>query len=234
MHHKSEQFRTVAAQFLSGAKETYATVLLACLLSSYGAECLDWDPMTIEAQVTEDFGVTMPHIVFDQLMGLIVAMTTDSAYTSVEAFDRTINALTRCGADSDDDMPSVEELAWTVFELTINDPDPYDTTSEWPFSPNIALYAGVILADAGIKRPPKTLEWAKLPRWAPDDVSEEPGMFHAAWDSQVSQSEDVDRHVQKQFQLLVQHLSELGLEPAPFAQEEADQLPANPLDEMLD
>ncbi len=233
MHHASADFQRVARSFLSGGQETYATVLLAVLLQVYGAECLDWDPMTIEAQITEDFGCRMPHVVFDQLMGLIVAMTTDTVYTSVATFDRTINALTRCGVDAEDDMPSVEELAWTVFELTINDPDPYGQTSEWPFSPQIALYCGVILTDAGLRRPPTSLEFAQMPRWAPKDVSEDPEMFAGAWDAQVSNSDDVDRHVQDQYLKLVSHLKQLGIAPAPFAQEQADQLPSNPLDEML-
>lgn len=233
MHHASEAFKRSAQPFLSGERETYATVLLGIMLTVYGAECLNWDPVTVQAEVKQDFEVDMPSVVFDQLMALINALSTDAVYTSVDVFDQTINAFCRNGLN-DADMPSVEELAWSVFELTMNDPDPYEKVSEWPFSRDIATYCGVVLADAGINRPPATLAFADMPSWAPNDLSEDPALFAGAWHKEVTQAQDIDLFVRKHFEQLTEHLSEIGLEPAPVAEEAAeDQLPENPLDQML-
>lgn len=234
MQHASDQLRRVASEFLSGERETYATVLLGILMQVYGAECLNWDPLTIQAQIAEDFGVHMPDIVNDQLMALVAAMTSDTVYTSVHAFDQTVNSFCRVGVDDDQDMPAPEEVAWTVFELTMNDPDPYNTTSEWPFSPDIARYCGVVLADAGIKRIPTTLEFATMPAWMPKNLGDHPQEFAEAYQSAEEQSAGIDQFVQKHFQVLLSHLAEIGVQPAPVALEQAEDLPEeSPLDRLL-
>ena len=38
--------------------EADATVLNAMLLTKYGEEALDWDPLTIQLEIQDDFGVT--------------------------------------------------------------------------------------------------------------------------------------------------------------------------------
>lgn len=235
MRKPPERYVKLARPFLSGERETFATVLLGILLQPYGAELLDWDPLTIEAQVVEDFDVHMPQLVYDQLMGLITGIASDAVYRNVEAFDETVNALNRAGVGNDQDMPSAEDVAWTVFELMINDPDPFGQgVGVAPYSPDIGRYVGVVLADEGIRRPPETLSFAVMPPWAPDDLVDHPGEFEAAWKSQVASGEDIDRHVQKLAAILIEHLTELGIEPAPLLQERADDLPeANPLDQLL-
>jgi hypothetical protein len=234
VQHASDQLRRVAGQFLSGERETYATVLLGILFQVYGAECLNWDPLTLQAQITEDFGVHMPDVVNDQLMAMVAAMTSDTVYTSVHAFDQTVNAFCRVGVDHDQDMPAPEEVAWTVFELTMNDPDPYGQTSEWPFSPDIARYVGVVLADAGLKRAPETLEFAIMPEWVPKNLGDHPQEFAEAYHSAEEQSAQIDQFVQKHFQVLVSHLHEIGVEPAPPALAQAEDLPEeSPLDRLL-
>ncbi len=236
MARPNEHFVRAARPFLAGERETYATVLLAILLKSYGAEVLDWDPLTVESQVADDFGTHMPQIVYDQLMALMTAMNTDVVYRSVEVFDQTVNAFCRVGRDADQDIPASEEVAWTVFELTANDPDPYNQgpDGEMPFGPDIALYCGVVLADDGIKRPPKTLAFASLPSWAPKELSNDPVAFAGAFQSQQASAEDIDRIVEKNFRQLVSHLQEIGVEPAPALLGASADLPEeSQLDQLL-
>lgn len=233
MHHASSELVRAAQPFLSGRTPTYASVLLACLFRVYGAECLTWDPLTIQSQVHDDFEVHMPEVVNDQLMALVSALTSDAVYTSIVAFDQTIEALNRDGVDNDQDMPTPEDLAWGVFELTMNDPAPRGT-NDWPFSRDIALYCGVVLADAGFKRPPQTLEFATMPSWVPKDSVSAPDLFGAAFQSQEALAADIDREVSARFELLAEHLRLIGVEPAPVGQESADNLPeADPLAKLL-
>lgn len=232
----SQQFVKVARLFLGGQVETYATVLLAIVLKTYGPEALTWDPATIEAQLTEDFGVEMPDVVYDQLMALVNVLATDSVYYSVDVFDRTVSALTRCGVDADHDMPTAEELAWTVFEIMANDPDPYGFGKDapYPFSHDISLYCGVVLADAGLKRPPKSLEFAVMPHWVPKDLKDSPGDFRDAYQSEEELASYIDQFVEHHFMQLVEHLRELGVEPAQALLEESKDLPEeDPLEKLL-
>ncbi len=231
--HDSER---AAKQFFSGERETYATVLLGILLRKHGVECLGWDPVTIEAEVKQQYGVDMPHTVYDQLMALINALTGDSVYRLVDVFDRTVNALTRCGAENEADIPSAEEVAWTVFELMANDPDPYDQgeKGDFPFSHDIRLYCGVVLEDEGIRHPPSTLSFATMPQRKKSSLSDSPQEFQEAYQSQGKEGESVDEFVRKHFSEMLDHLKEVGIEPAPALLEESKGLPeASPLDRML-
>ncbi len=227
MHHASAEIKRSAQPFLSGQKETYGTVLLGILLQVYGAECLDWDPMVIEAQIRQDFDVDMPDVVYNQLLALINVMTTDTVYTSVEVFDHTISYLCRTESH-DQDAPSPHELAWCCFEMMVNDPDPYDQGNKaQPFSHDIQVYCGVVLADAGIHKKPVTLKFAKLAPWTPGDVSGDPDMSNAVTVSEIDLAGEVDRFVEQQAGVMIQHLAEVGIQPAPLLLEQKRDLPAS-------
>jgi hypothetical protein len=227
----TQQFRKTANLFLSGEIETYATVLLGIALRTYGAEVIGWDPDTIESQLKQDFMVDIPDVVYDQLMGLINVLATDSVYWDVGCFDRTVGALCRCGVEAQHDMPTPEELGWAVFEICSNDPDPYGKGAKAvsPFSHDVALYCGVVLNDAGLKRPPKSLEFAQMPYWGPQDVKDEPGEFESAYHSQEELGSFIDQFVEKNFLKMAEHLEQLGIEPATAAQEESAELPKDQL-----
>ncbi len=234
MHHASNEFKRAAQPFLSGERETYATVLLGIVLTTYGAVAMNWDPAVLEAQLKEDFGVESPDVVYNQLMALINVMVGDTCYTSVETFDHTISFLCRTDVN-DQDAPSPHELAWCAFEMLINDPDPYHQGPKaQPFGHDIQRYCGVVLADAGFKKPPMTLRFAKLPSWAPKDLSEDPDMSNAASASEDDLSGEVDRFVESQAGVLIQHLTEIGIRPAPLLLGQKADLPqADPLAGIL-
>ncbi len=226
-----------ARPFFTGEQETFATVLLGCLMQMYGCAVLDWDPMVVEAEVHDAFGCHMPAVVYDQLMALINALSNDSVYTSVAVFDQTINAFTRCTADHEGDIPSPEEVAWTVFELTANDPDPYEQgpdATEWPFSHDIARYVGVVLKDAGLRRKPSTLEFADIPEWSPQGLGEEPEVAAGSFQAQEELAKQVDEHVRSLFEKLSAQLQACGIKPAsPFLEQSNDLPEENPLDRLI-
>jgi hypothetical protein len=234
MHHASEEFRRISAEFLSGKKETYATVLLGIVFKVYGSEAIEWDPATLESQLNEDFQVEIPDDVYDQLMAIINVMATDTVYFSVPVFDHTVSYLCRAGTH-DVDAPSPHELAWACFEISINDPDPYDTGSDKPaFGDDIQKYCGVVLGDAGIRSKPMSLSFAQLPQWMPKDLSEDPTMSNAAQGSEQEGAADVDRFVEHHLGQMLEHLKELGIHPAPLLLARKADLPeADPLSGVL-
>ena len=231
MSRPHSDFVKIARPFFSGEKETFATVLLGCLMQCHGADVLNWDPATVEAEVTDCFGTEMPPLVYDQLMALINVMSTDTVYTSVTVFDRTVSALNRAGAE-DHDVPTPEEVAWAVFEMTANDPNPYGRGDEWPFSPAICQYVGVVLQDAGLHKAPETLSFAKMRETSL--TSTDGDEFAAGTQNQDEMTAQVDEHLKTLFTKLTHQLSEIGLSPAGPMQESGADLPAeNPLDLFL-
>jgi hypothetical protein len=234
MDQATQEFIRTAAGYLDGSEPAYATTLLGILLKAYGAEALNWDPLTIESQLKDDFGVELGDDPYEQLMALINVMATDSVYQSVTTFDATVSHLMALNSH-DVDAPNPYELAWAVFEILINDPDPHGAgDSVCPFCKDIQNYCGVILADAGFKKPPTTLSFAQMPKWATPSLGNDPVMAEGANASEMATSEDVDRHVEHHAGQLIAQLKSLGIDPSSIAQASKDDLPQeDPLKSVL-
>jgi len=138
-------------------RETFATVLLAILIDRYGTEMFEWEPETLKLEINDDFNATLPRVNSDKIWALIVAMTTNQFYLSIEIYRATCDAL--MGRDPDFAMFSPsdpEELAWGVTEVILNDPpDPKLGNNE--FSHEVSRYTGLILSQNGILVPPEPL-----------------------------------------------------------------------------
>lgn len=221
-----------AHDFLDGTRETYATVLLGIVLKTYGAEALDWHLSTLEAQITEDFKVKIPSLVYDQLMGIVTVLTTQYVYTSVSTFEHVVNALCRVGVGYAEEPPTPDELGWAVFEMAANDPDSFKGKS--PFSPSVAAYIGVVLKDAGFSRLPKILNFANMQQSIPGGLNTDPGLFNAAFDSSSDLAQGVDEFVESQLEKLIEHLMGVGIDPAPLeSQEASENSEEEPLNRLL-
>jgi hypothetical protein len=214
----SHDWRTKAADFLSGRKPAFATVLVGILLRAYGAEALSWDPLARRMQIEDDFGVELPRKEFEAIEALINAMTTDTAYRSVPVFHRTVQALNRQGLDDLDDMPDPDDLTWAVAELSANDPEPpLVPRTSIPYSDDIARYVGVVLDQHGVYGEPKVLRWAD--RTNPPlatNLGDDPLMFEAAMESSALKADELESELQNRFRALLTQLQELGIEPAPL------------------
>lgn len=203
--------RSKLTPFLSGERETFATVLLAGLMKAYGLEVLDWDGATIQLQVKEDFGVEIPRRVYDQIMALQNVLTTDAVYKQVPIFDETISALNRNGVGVEQGVPSVDDTAWAVAEIRLNDPDPATRSPDQPWGRDIQKYVRVVLDDEGFTRAPKILDFAadRLPgKEGMDDVT----MYAATWGVHQSKADEIDQWVESQAEKLISDLMELGIE----------------------
>lgn len=204
------QFRGRLGEFLSGKRPTYATVLLSGLLRQYGAEVMNWDSTTIELEVKRDFLVDMPRETFDQLMGLLSALTTDAVYWDVAVFDQTVNALNRASVQHAQDAPTVLEVAWTVTELGLTDPEPHGRDAQQPFASTIRAYIGVVLRQDGYLVAPTCLKFAEATvdsGWADD-----PDMHAGIYSAHADGAKAVDQDVQQRLMELLDHLEWLGIE----------------------
>ena len=73
--------------------EADATVLNAMILSKYGEEALDWDPLTIQMEIQDDFGVTPASEVMDKICAMQIVMGTGDFFRRVDAFQNIVNTI---------------------------------------------------------------------------------------------------------------------------------------------
>ena len=73
--------------------EADATVLNAMVLSKYGEEALDWDPLTIQMEIKDDFGVSPASEVMDKICAMQIVMGTGDFFGRVDAFRNITNAI---------------------------------------------------------------------------------------------------------------------------------------------
>lgn len=203
-------FKRRAVPFLNGERHTFATVLLSILMKAYGTSVLEWDGATIQMQVKDDFGVEMPRKIYDQLLALITALTTDQVYTDVEIFDEVCNALCRKGLGSYRKVPPALDVAWAVTEIEITDPEPVGRDPKNRWDDSIKRYIRVVLNDEGISFAPKTLDFVKS---LPPDTreTEDPAIFASSWLSKQEASDEIDKQVDDLTKTLIKHLKEAGL-----------------------
>ena len=156
---------------LSGDIEAPATVLVAVLLKHFeGPEFFDWEPDVLYQEVRDDFGAEMPAEVSDKIWALVSALTTDLFYKDPLFFNHVANALGGGPTNMEDfELATLEEIAWAVIEVGMNDLDDAD---EQDFAPEIQVFVGGVLKREGLG-PIAPLEWAETeaPGFSSDDVT---------------------------------------------------------------
>lgn len=73
--------------------EADATVLNAMLISKYGEEALDWDPLTIQMEIKDDFGVSPASEVMDKICAMQIVMGSSAFFDRVDAFRNVVNTI---------------------------------------------------------------------------------------------------------------------------------------------
>jgi len=140
---------------------TYTTVLMAILWDRYGEEFLQWDPVTVNLQLRDDFRLEAPEWLMDRLNAGSVLMTTDQFHQTLTAFSAVCNTL-NFGVSSPQVMvpADLDDVFWGVLEARLLEGP---AESRQPFSEDIAGYVGVLLSEAGVDEPPSQLGFAVLP-----------------------------------------------------------------------
>lgn len=215
--HRNVNTRTDKRRRVWLDEESMATTLVTLFLDRYGPEGLGWDPMTVHAEVQDDFNVTLPQPVFDRLMAGIAIVTTDSFYKSLPDFIHLCNIL---GGDDYDptvfDPADAAECAWGITEVLLLSPP--DDEDEDPFSDEIVAYIGEVLAEEGMIKPPDILRIGlkdggrELIDRVNYDYSDDPTMFQAIWDMEKIRTDDVNNMIKVRLGRLVRQLEALPLE----------------------
>lgn len=205
----SNDFKAKLVPFLNGEKEAFATTLLLGLVKTYTLDLLQWDGITIQFQVYDDFDIDMPRIVYDKLLALITCLNTDAVYTDIIVFDKIVSALNGGATTICDGAPSVEDVAWAVNEIRLNDPVPVSRPPNDPWAPNVARYVKAVLTDEGFTIPPKVLSFAGSSQVG--GTTNIPFLYTAGWQGAQSKADEIDQWVDRTTMSMIQTLSELDI-----------------------
>jgi hypothetical protein len=214
-HNISE--RAAARQKVWRDPESFATTLLILFIDKYGTEALDWDPLTIQSEVEQDFAVKLSRPIFDRLMAGISVLATDAFFTSLPDFINLCNVLS---GDTFDptvfDPADAGECAWGMTEaLMLSPPDDDD---EEPFSSEIVDYLSEVIRSEGILTPPDILrlglkaDAAELVESIRYSYSDDPEMFNGIFDMEKSKTDDINLLVKARLTSLVKQIEALPLE----------------------
>ena len=103
--------------------ETFATVLHAILIKTYGEEINEVDPVELFLRLGEDFGAEPCEEVENKIQAILTATTTDVFYNEPDAFTAICETL----ANGEPGMEQLEsltlaEVVWGVYEVELNHP----------------------------------------------------------------------------------------------------------------
>ena len=101
--------------------EADATVLNAMVLTKYGEEALDWDPLTIQMEIQDDFGVTPASECMDKICAMQIVMGTADFFNRVDAFRNIVNTIANGDPFFQTFTPlQAEEIALAVATVGMN------------------------------------------------------------------------------------------------------------------
>lgn len=202
-------------------KQTFAsTMLIACTSIVGSVEWFDWDPIALKAEIRDACGAHLPAVNADKIQALVLAMTTNQFYESLEAFIGICNALDGDGSDfSTFDPADVKEMAWAVTEVAINDQQ--HAGADDLFCDEIKAYIGVQAGVEGFRELPKPLTFGVSPKGYQQASEALPGdeaMFAAVYSRGKDDSARVEAVTGAQLRQLVDQISRL---PLPNADQES-------------
>lgn len=123
--------------------EADATVLTAMLITKYGEQALDWDPLTIRLEIQDDFHVEPADEVMNKICAMQIVMTSSDFFERIDTFINVCNTL----ADGDPFFEvftplESEEIAFAISTVAMN-------RDILPFNPTIRRYVKEVLKADG-------------------------------------------------------------------------------------
>lgn len=212
-----EELRTVFE-----SSDTYASTMLIALADmERSLDFMTWDPEALYEEIRTRLQAVTPQDNMDKLHALMLALTTDVFYTDVDAFINICNALAGEGADFKTfDPAEVDEMAWAVTEVLLNDPPDRNETEaiENPFSLEIQDYIGQQAAVEGFSRLPSMLKIGTMPTKSESNFQEAAAIgaevFGAMWGEQESKVSEIESETRERLQALFQQIQSLPLSRA--------------------
>lgn len=140
--------------------DSFGTSLLICMIDTFGTDCLNWEPETIEMELEKYVGQDVPSENLDRLQAAMSVLTSNLFFISLEAFNVTCNALNFSTVSGSTFIPAdIEDIMWGITEVNLL--LGADSNKD-EFSRDIQLYVGKVLESEGILDPPSILQFADM------------------------------------------------------------------------
>lgn len=139
---------------------TYCSGIMLLLIDRFGSEVLDWEPATIEMELSA-LGIRMNQLLSDKINAGLALIGTDLYFKSIDGFNAVNTAFSLKPVDTRAFRPlSLDDIMWGVTEAKfLLGPADYDLQE---YGHDIALYTGLSLSVEGITNPPAMLAFAEF------------------------------------------------------------------------
>ena len=165
-------------------KKAPITALLWLITKRYGAECYEWDPAVLKAELNQDLDCEVSDLQSDKIQAGITLLTTTQYETNIKVFE-TLNHLFNHQQDELDELNPLEaeELISGLTEAYLIKAESLD------FSPEVRVYAGQIFYDYGMHKPPTLFHQAIMRETEGNDDSKNEAL-HEIFNERVKAVED--------------------------------------------
>lgn len=187
--------------------QSFTSTLTVLLLDTFGDDALTWDPETIQYELRDEVGVTLPPGNFARLMLGRQLLTTDGFWRNLRDFITACNIMSG-SLPGDFDPADADEMAWGITEaLILAPPDDLDHA----FSPEILAYIGHVTAAEGLRIPPDVLRIGTTSPTFPTEFTDDPIMFQATYTVWQERADEINKTVRDGYQRLARQLQALPL-----------------------
>lgn len=196
-------------------EDTYATTLIVALVDELGTEFFAWEPESLRMEIKDRFDADVPAKNMDKIQALLLCLTTNQFYVSLEAFMNVCNALAGAGVDFDlFDYVDIEEMAWGVAEVLTLDPPEGEDSSKL-FGQEVRHYIALAAEQEGLSKLPRPLNKLagdligsdKIPGVAFADAE----MFAASEAEELSLIESTEEYVKIRMRAMLDEINSLPL-----------------------
>jgi hypothetical protein len=194
---------------------TFTTSILALLADHFGGmEFANWDPLTVNLQISEDFHIDTPQFLLDRINAGSCLFTSPLFHRSLEAFSQMCNVFNFGAISSEVMVPAdLDDVLWGVTEAMLLEGEQFD---EEGFSHNIARYVGVLLMEEGIQQPPSVLRFAEYDEYVEANLAANLETSDATfakvyWENQQADKDNLEIYNQQQLLRLLEQLMVLPI-----------------------
>lgn len=197
--------------------DSSATVLLAIAFDVLTPACLDWEPETVREQLEAALDIKISQREMDRFLALRAALTSNMAYRDVMVFHHTMNALNGSRiVFSTWDPVDLDELAWGLSELMLNDKP--ESADEWRnrFSDDVRRYIGVLAGDGRYASGALPAIVKSAADFGPaargsDEFADDPLLYGTAHENSVIAAQEADDYARARLRATLEALQTLPL-----------------------
>ena len=138
----------------------FATSAIAILMDAWGTEFMEWDPVAVDLELKNEFGVEPTPELMDRIHAASTLFTSNLFFLSLEQFSAVCNAFNFGVVSSELFLPAdLDDVLWGVTEAYILLGEDAEETES---SHNIGRYVGTLLSQVGITKTPSVLKFAEF------------------------------------------------------------------------